>query len=45
MNNWTAPLIVAILSIIAGLSVGEPAAALIGIGIAYLGYKINKAGN
>lgn len=45
MKTWHAPLIVAIISIIAGLGVGEPAAAIIGIGVALCGYAINKADN
>lgn len=45
MTTWHAPLIVATISIIAGLAVGEPAAAIIGIGVALCGYMINRADN
>lgn len=45
MNTWHAPLIVAILSIIAATLVNEPAAAIFGIGVALCGYAINKADN
>lgn len=44
MKTWEAPLIVAIISIIAAIIVNEPAAGLMGIGVAYCGYMINKAG-
>jgi hypothetical protein len=45
MNNWTAPLIVAIAGIpLAALS-GELVIAPLCFALGYLGYKINKAGN
>lgn len=42
MKDWEAPLIVAIIGIIAGIAVGEPAAALLAIGLGILGYAINR---
>jgi hypothetical protein len=45
MNNWTAPLIVAICGTALAIIAGEPAAGLLAWGIAILGYAINKAGN
>ena len=45
MNTWTAPLLVAIISIIGATLVSEPAAAIFGIGVALCGYMINKADN
>jgi len=45
MNNWTAPLLVAIIGTIMAIAVHEPAAGLLAWGIAILGYAINKAGN
>jgi hypothetical protein len=45
MNNWQAPLIVAILGTVLAIAAAEPAAGLIAWGIAILGYAINKAGN
>ena len=45
MNTWTAPLLVATIGTIGSLLVGEPAAALIWIGVALCGYGINKADN
>ena len=45
MKPWTAPLIVATIGITLGLLVGEPAAALLAIGIALLGYAINRKAN
>jgi hypothetical protein len=45
MKTWAAPLIVAIIGTIMGLSVGEPAAAIFAIGLALCGYAINQADN
>jgi hypothetical protein len=45
MTTWQAPLLVAIISIIGAALVSEPAAAVIGIGVALCGYMINKADN
>jgi len=45
MNTWTAPLLVATIGTIGSLLVGEPAAALIWIGVALCGYGINRADN
>lgn len=45
MTTWQAPLLVAIISIIAAALVSEPAAGIIGIGVALCGYMINKADN
>jgi hypothetical protein len=45
MKTWHAPLIVATIFTILGIAVGEPAAAVFGIGVALCGYMINKADN
>jgi hypothetical protein len=45
MNNWTAPLIVALSGIPFAILSGELVIAPLAIALAWLGYKINKAGN
>lgn len=45
MNTWTAPLIVGIIGGTGGLLVGEPAASLIFITIALIGYSLNRKAN
>lgn len=43
MNNWAAPLTVAIVSTVGAFLVQEPGAAIIGYCVAAMGYGINKA--
>jgi hypothetical protein len=45
MNNWTAPLIVALTGIPLAALTGELVVAPLAICLGWLGYKINKAGN
>lgn len=45
MKPWTAPLIVAAITIPVSLLIGEPAAALIWAGVALIGYSLNKGTN
>lgn len=45
MKTWQAPLTVAIIGIIGGTLTGEPAASLLFIGIALIGYAINRKAN
>lgn len=45
MKTWTAPAIIAAITIPASLLIGEPAAALIWAGVALLGYALNKGTN
>lgn len=45
MKPWTAPLIIATITIPISLLIGEPAAALIWAGVALCGYAINKGTN
>jgi ABC-type thiamin/hydroxymethylpyrimidine transport system permease subunit len=45
MNNWSAPLLVAVLSTVGAVIVQEPGVALLGYVVACLGYSINKKAN
>ena len=45
MNTWTAPLLVAVMSIVLAAVISEPFAAVMGIVVAALGYSLNKAGS
>lgn len=45
MKPQTAPIIVGTIGVILGILVGEPAASLLAIAIAILGYSINKKAN
>lgn len=44
MNNWAAPLTVAIFSTVLAVLVQEPGAALVGYAVAAMGYGLNKGG-
>lgn len=45
MNNWTAPIIVALSGIPFAILSGEIVVLPLAIMLGWLGYKINKAGN
>ena len=45
MKPWQAPLAVALIGGIGGLIVGEPAASLIFLTIALIGYSLNRKAN
>jgi hypothetical protein len=45
MKPWTAPLIIATITIPTSFLLGEPAAALIWTGVALSGYALNKNAN
>jgi hypothetical protein len=45
MNNWKAPIAVAIVTTVAAVLVQEPGAALLGYALAGIGYYLNKEGN
>jgi len=45
MKPWTAPAIIAGITIPVSLLIGEPAAALIWAGVALCGYALNKGAN
>lgn len=45
MTTWGAPLLVALIGGIGGILVGEPAASLLFLAIALIGYSLNRKAN